>query len=47
MERVIAISVRCHEDAIITNSYKMDITAMQEIRWTGEGIIDRRDHNFL
>jgi len=47
MERVIAISVRCHEVATITDSYKMDITAVQEIRWTGEGIIDKKGHKFF
>jgi hypothetical protein len=26
------------------DSYKMDITAIQEIIWTGEGIIDKRKH---
>ena len=26
------------------DSYKMDITAFQEVRWTGEGIIDKKNH---
>ena len=26
------------------DSYKKDITAVQEIRWTGEVIIDKKDH---
>jgi len=26
------------------DSYKMDITAIQEIRWTGEGIIDKNNY---
>jgi exonuclease III len=29
------------------DSYKMDITAVQEIRWTGEGIIDKKNHNIF
>jgi hypothetical protein len=28
-------------------SYKMDITAIQEIRWTGEGIIDKKNHTIF
>jgi len=26
------------------DSYKMDITAFQEVRWTGEGITDKKNH---
>jgi len=29
------------------DSYKMDITAIQEIRWTGEGIIDKKNHTIF
>jgi hypothetical protein len=29
------------------DSYKMDITAKQEIRWTGEGIIDKKNHSIF
>jgi len=29
------------------DSYKMDITAIQEIRWTGEGIIDNKNHTIF
>jgi len=29
------------------DSYKMDITAVQDIRWTGEGIKDKKNHNTL
>jgi len=29
------------------DSYKKDITALQEIRWTGEGIIDKKNHNIF
>jgi len=48
MECVIVIPIRCPEDAISQlDSYKMDITAIQEIRWTGEGITDKKNHNYL
>jgi hypothetical protein len=29
------------------DSYKTDITATQEIRWTGEGIIDKKNHTLF
>jgi exonuclease III len=29
------------------DSHKMDITAIQEIRWTGEGIIDEKNHTIF
>ena len=29
------------------DSYKTDITALQEIRWTGEGIIDKKNHTIF
>jgi len=29
------------------DSYKMDITAIQEIRWTGEGIIDKKNYTIF
>jgi len=29
------------------DSYKMDITAIQEVRWTGEGIIDKKNHTMF
>jgi hypothetical protein len=29
------------------DSYKMDVTAIQEIRWTGEGIIDKKNHTIF
>jgi hypothetical protein len=29
------------------DSYKMDITAIQEIRWTGEGIMDKKHYTIF
>jgi len=29
------------------DSYKTDITALQEIRWTDEGIIEKRNHTIF
>jgi len=29
------------------DSYKMDIAVIQEIRWTGEGRIDKRNHTIF
>jgi len=29
------------------DSYKMDINAIQEIRWTGEGIVDKKYHTIF
>jgi hypothetical protein len=26
------------------DSYKLDITAIQELRWLGKGIMEKRDH---
>ena len=32
--------------AEILSTYKADITAIQEVRWLGRGIVDRRDYTF-
>jgi len=29
----------------VLQEYKVDITALQEIRWIGQGIVERRDSN--
>jgi hypothetical protein len=29
----------------VLQEYKIYITALQEIRWTGQGIVERRDNN--
>jgi hypothetical protein len=29
----------------VLQEYRMDITAIQEIRWLGQGILERRDFN--
>jgi hypothetical protein len=29
---------------MLTDRYKLDITAIQEIRWTGEGVIEKKKH---
>jgi hypothetical protein len=47
MECIITIPIRCPEEAIITESYKTDIIALQEIRWMGEGIIDKKNHTIF